>query len=61
MDKTKTVGQNRLISREDLFFLALKKCTKAQSNPTILSKVIVFTDNDNDNDNDNDSNRQTPT
>ena len=32
MDKTRTVGQKRLINREELSFWPLKKWTKAQSN-----------------------------
>ena len=34
-----------------LSFLVLKKSTKAQLNPIILSKVITVTNDDNDNDN----------
>ena len=43
MDKTKTIGQKWLANELDLHFLALKKCTKFQSNRLILSKVIVLT------------------
>ena len=44
MDKTRTVGQKWLANELDLQFLTLKKCTKGQSNLSILSKVIVYTD-----------------
>ena len=44
MDKTRTIGQKWLANELDLHFLALKKCTKFQSNRSILSKVIVLTD-----------------
>ena len=43
MDKTRTVGQKCLANELDLHFLTLKKCTKGQSNRSILSKVIVLT------------------
>ena len=43
MDKTRTVGQKWLANVLDLHFLTLKKCTKGQSNRSILSKVIVLT------------------
>ena len=43
MDKTRTIGQKWLANELIHSFLALKKCAKAQSNPVILSKVIVFT------------------
>ena len=43
MDKTRTVSQKWLANELDLHFLTLKKCTKGQSNRTILSKVIVLT------------------
>ena len=43
MDKTRTVGQKWLANEVDLHFLTLKKCTKGQSNRSILSKVIVLT------------------
>ena len=43
MDKTRTIGQKWLANELDLHFLALKKCTKFQSNRSILSKVIVLT------------------
>ena len=42
MDKTRTVGQKWLANELDLHFLTLKKCTKFQSNRSILSKVIVL-------------------
>ena len=42
MDKTRTVGQKWLANELDLHFLTLKKCTKGQSNRSILSKVIVL-------------------
>ena len=38
----KTVGQKWLANELDLNFLTLKKCTKGQSNRSILSKVIVL-------------------
>ena len=43
MDKTRTVGQKWMANEPDLHFLTLKKCTKGQFNPSILSKVIVLT------------------
>ena len=43
MDKTRTVGQKWLANELDLHFLTLKKCTKGQSNRSILSKVIALT------------------
>ena len=43
MDKTRTVGQKWLANELDLHFWTLKKCTKFQSNRSILSKVIVYT------------------
>ena len=43
MDKTRTVGQKWLANELDLHFLTLKKCTKGQSNRSILSTVIVLT------------------
>ena len=43
MDKTRTIGQKWLVNELDLHFLTLKKCTKGQSNRSILSKVIVLT------------------
>ena len=43
MDKTRTISQKWLANELDLHFLALKKCTKFQSNRSILSKVIVLT------------------
>ena len=43
MDKTRTIGQKWLAKELDLHFLTLKKCTKGQSNRSILSKVIVLT------------------
>ena len=43
MDKTRSVGQKWLANELDLHFLTLKKCTKGQSNRSILSKVIVLT------------------
>ena len=43
MDKTRTVGQKWLANELDLHFLTLKKCTKGQSNRSILLKVIVLT------------------
>ena len=42
MDKTRTVGQKWLTNELDLHFLILKKCTKGQSNRSILSNVIVL-------------------
>ena len=44
MDKTRTVGQKWLANELNLHFLTLNKCTKFQSNRSILSKVIVYTD-----------------
>ena len=43
MDKTRIVGQKWLANEVELHFLTLKKCTKGQSNRSILSKVIVLT------------------
>ena len=43
MDKIRTVGKKWLANELDLHFLTLKKCTKGQSNRSILSKVIVLT------------------
>ena len=43
MDKLRTVGKKWLAIELDLHFLTLKKCTKGQSNRSILSKVIVLT------------------
>ena len=43
MDKTRTVGQKRLANELDLHFLTLNKCTKGQSNRSILSIVILLT------------------
>ena len=43
MDKTRTIGQKWLANELDLHFLTLKKCTKGQSNRSVLSKVIVLT------------------
>ena len=43
MDKTRTIGQKWLANELKLHFLTLKKCTKGQSNRSILSKVIVLT------------------
>ena len=43
MDKIRTAGQKWLANELDLYFLTLKKCTKGQSNHSILSKVIVLT------------------
>ena len=48
MDKTRTVGQKWLANELDLHFLTLNKCTKFQSNRSILSKVIVYTDRQTD-------------
>ena len=42
MDKTRTVGQKWLPNEIDLHFLTFKKCTKGQSNRSILSKVTVL-------------------
>ena len=44
MDETRTVGKKWLANKLDLHFLTLKKCTKGQSNSSILSKVIVYSD-----------------
>ena len=43
MDETRTVGQNWLANELDVHFLTLKKCTKGQSNWSILSKIIART------------------
>ena len=43
MDKIRTVGHKWLANELDLHFLTLEKCTKGQSNRSILSKVIVLT------------------
>ena len=48
MDKTRTVGQKWLANELYLHFLTLNKCTKFQSNRSILSKVIVYTDRQTD-------------
>ena len=48
MDKTRTVGQKWMANELDLHFLTLNKCTKFQSNRSILSKVIVYTDRQTD-------------
>ena len=48
MDKTRAVAQKCLMSELVFSFCALKKCVKAQSNPIILSKVIVLKDDDDD-------------
>ena len=48
MDKTRTVGQKWLANELDLHFLTLKKCTKGQSNRSILSNDIVYTDRQTD-------------
>ena len=47
MDKTRTICQKWLVNELVFYFWVLKKCAKAQSNPIILSKVIVLTDVDN--------------
>ena len=44
MDEARTDGQKWLANELNLYFLILKKCTKGQSNRSILSKVIVLTD-----------------
>ena len=44
MGKTRSVGQKWLANEVDLHFLTLKMCTKGQSNRSILSKVILYTD-----------------
>ena len=43
MDETRKIGKKWLANELDLHFLALKKYTKFQSNRSILSKVIVLT------------------
>ena len=48
MDKTRIIGQKWLANELDRHFLALKKCAKFQSNRSILSKVIVYTDRQTD-------------
>ena len=40
MDKTKTIGQKWLVNDLNFSFWALKRCTKFQSNPKILSRII---------------------
>ena len=44
MDKTRTIGHKFLVNRRT--FCVLQNYAKAQSNPLILSKVIVVTDDD---------------
>ena len=44
MDKTRTIGQKWLVNEHVLSFRALKRCTKCQLNPIILSGAIVSTD-----------------
>ena len=39
-----TIGQKWLANEPDLHFSTLKKCTKGQSNRSILSNVIVPTE-----------------
>ena len=46
MDEIRTIGKKWMVNELGLSFWALKR-SKFQSNPIILSKVIVFTD-DND-------------
>ena len=48
MDKTRTVGQKWLANELNFHFLTLNKSTKFQSNRSILSKVIVYTDRQTD-------------
>ena len=48
MDKTRTVGHKWLANELDLQFLTLNKCTKFQSNRSILLKVIVYTERQTD-------------
>ena len=59
MDKTRTVGQKWLANELDLQFLRLNKCTKFQSNRSILLKVIVYTDRQTDKQTDRQTDRQT--
>ena len=42
MDKTRTVGQKWLANELNFHFFTLKKCTKGQSNRSVLSKVSVL-------------------
>ena len=53
MYKTRIIGQKWLVNELVLAFYAIKKGAKAQSKPTIFSKVTVFTD-------DRPTDRQTP-
>ena len=48
MDKTRTVSQKCMANELDFHFLTLNKCTKFQSNWSILSKVIGYTDRQTD-------------
>ena len=48
MDKTSTVGQKWPDYELDLHFWTLKNCTKGQSNRSILSKVIMYTERQTD-------------
>ena len=47
MDKTGTICQEQQVNGLVLYLLGLKKCAKCQSNPIILSKFIVLTNNNN--------------
>ena len=44
MDKIRTIDKNWLVNELVLLFYVLKRCAKFQSNPIILSRVIVSTD-----------------
>ena len=46
MNKARTVGRKWLANELDLHFLTLKKCTKGQSNRSILSKDYKSTQTD---------------
>ena len=48
MNKTRTVGQKWLVNELVNSFWAFKRCVKFQSNPIILSKLIVLKDDNND-------------
>ena len=60
MDKTRTVGQKKLVIRDILFFWSLKMCSKAQYILIVLPQIILVADVCKDNDNRNNDNRQTP-
>ena len=45
MNRIRTIGQKWLVKELVLAFWTLKRCAKFHSNPIILSKVIVSTEN----------------